>query len=125
METMNDVLAFINKAIDNNYKLEAYSGVSSDDCIKIFGENNIRVQFNLLSEEETLVVSVNDRDLYFNNSICINDLTDEEILSFKLITVKAKKYSDYLTKKYLNNFFRNDEGDTRPKDINDLDNEDD
>lgn len=112
--TTNDVIAFIKKAMQNNLKIRNclfFNGAL--DIIDNNSENKIYIEL----ESDSLRITTK------SGEFCINDLTEKDILQFKLICEEVKSYQENCGIKDFNQFFKEDE--SRLSDINDLDDNDD
>jgi hypothetical protein len=126
MITMADIIAFIERAMKENFEIRTtYRDWSSD-----FKEYVINI-YN--SDEDLFVIqyseeSPNKKDNIIQISKGVLDwvdieVSDMDIALFKVEVLKAQEYSKNKVIEAFNNFF--DKEETRFKDINDLDNEDD
>ena len=127
MVTMNDIIAFIERAMKENLNIRTvYRNRGSN-----FGEYIINV-YN--SNEELFVIqylNTEESPNKKNNIIQISkglldwvdiEVSEMDIALFKVEILKAEKYSKNKVIEAFNNFF---EEDNKLKTINDLDNEDD
>lgn len=127
MVTMNDIIAFIERAMKENLNIRTvYRNRGSN-----FGEYIINV-YN--SNEELFVIqylNTEESSNKKNNIIQISkglldwvdiEVSEMDIALFKVEILKAEKYSKNKVIEAFNNFF---EEDNKLKTINDLDNEDD
>lgn len=111
--TMNDVIAFVKKAMQNNLKVRNclfYNGLEIMDTNL---ENKIYIELVF----DSLRITTKSGEFY------INDLTEKDILQFKLIYEEVKSYQENSGIRDFKQFFKEDE--SRPSDINDLDDNDD
>jgi hypothetical protein len=126
MITMADIIAFIERAMKENFEIRTtYRDWSSD-----FKEYVINI-YN--SDEDLFVIqyseeSPNKKDNIIQISKGVLDwvdieVSDMDIALFKVEVLKAQEYSKNKVIEAFNNFF--DKEETQFKDINDLDNEDD
>lgn len=116
MVTMNDVIAFVEKAIDKRiyiYTCE-YFGSEIDITIRHKVKDDSYMEFLLYSENTLAVISLNGR-------FEIKNLTEKEVLEFKILAEKCKEYKKVRGLEDFNTFFKEDNKLTT---INDLDNED-
>ncbi len=109
MIMMNDVIAFVDKAIKYNMYIE------TDGECSITVINNDKL-VNFLLEEDYVSVKT-------DNGIMDFDITDKEGFQFKVLIENCVEYCEEKAFEDFNNFFK--EEDSKPTDINDLDNEDD
>ena len=120
MVTMNDIVAFVEKAMRNNLNIEAYetqyNDGSQDNDIVIHLENDY-FRFNLYTYGKTQYLTIY-KDL---NSFKIPNISELDIANFRLLVLKAKEYSENKVLESFNNFFSNEEKNI----INDLDDEND
>ena len=118
MITIDDIFAFIEKAIKKELDISTdYDEGSGYYSINIFKDNSC-ISFRLYSISKIIRIYCIGK----TNSFCIKDISLEDIINFKSITIKADKYSTNKSIEYFNNFFKNKEDKLT---INDLDNEDD
>ena len=110
--TMNDVISFINTAMQKELIMEGYVDIP---------------QITVLENEAAILFRLQKKGLYIinrrYNSVCIEDLSEKEVAEFKLMITKVKEYSQNKLRNYFWNFF--DDKDEKSFTIDDLDNEDD
>ena len=122
--TIKDIVAFIQTAVYRNCKILVdvynYSEFSIYSVLIKYGENKIyfRLNQNEITIEKEITI---DNDT--SNKICIKEFSELEKTNLILEILKAKEYSENKTYEYFTNFFNEDN--TRPTDINDLDDKDD
>jgi len=120
MVTMNDIIAFVEKAMECNFNVKVWGECGEIDVVQKNPDNPDK-RIEIRSEDNSFkAISINT---YGFNHYIINNLTELEIASFKLLFAKAKEYSTNKTLEYFNNFFK--EEDSKLKDINDLDDKED
>ena len=116
---MNDIIAFIDKAMDKDYLV--YTDISKD-CY-------IMITINCSSDDNFLIGFTYAKLFDGTNSFTISkhrfnqveiELTESDILKFELEALKVKEYSKNKLINYFNDFFKKD---SKVIDINDLDNE--
>jgi len=123
MVTMNDVIAFIEKAMKENLDIETrirepkeynqyliYIGFNKEKCvtIEVFSDKYNRRYIELRKTAlDPLTIEISEMD----------------VALFKVEFLKIQEYSKNKVIEYFNNFFDTDEA--KPTTINDLDNEDD
>lgn len=131
MVTMNDVIAFIEKAMKENLDIVTSNVEYSD-----FG-NVERNKFNTdytvcvwYSDRKYIKIIVNSKNNRFTiqllkelSDIVSIETTEIDVALFKVEFLKVQEYSKNKVIEYFNNFFDTDEA--KPTTINDLDNEDD
>ena len=118
MITLNDVINFIQKAIDKNLEITVnrnyisiYKSRFYKDCFEISFDDN----------EEKIILYI---DCFFNdNGYKIILENNEDILKWKLFIENIKHYYHNCIENKFYNFFKED--DNKPVDINDLDDEED
>lgn len=112
MVTMNDVIAFVRKAMENKFYVSTYFEglhISSEDKDKkrfidiSVGTNKIKIDTN-------------------SGRFFIKNLTEKELLQYNLLIEDVKSYMEQRGLEDFVNFFKDE--DKKVKDINDLDNED-
>lgn len=122
-----DIIAFINKAMDTDCKISIYLSESINNNLYIYREIS-------KDEVKTRNISWNEKDskLYINltggmvtnNSDYVIEISNKkDILKWKTLIEDVIEYCHYKLELELNNFFNKE--DNRPKDINDLDDEND
>ena len=122
--TMNDIIAFIEKAMKENLNIRTIHR----EC----GSNLEEYVINIYNSDEELFVihylhtDLNEKD----NTVQISkglldwvdiEVSDMDIALFKVETLKAEKYSKNKVIEAFNNFFEKDN--SKPKTIDDLDND--
>ena len=117
--SMNDIIAFIDKAMDKNHIVHANVSKNHYVIISIYNDFNDHcslIQFRYLKceDEESFVI-----DRRHSSDIEI-EFTESDILKFELEALKVKEYSKNKLIDYFNDFFKKD---SKVIDINDLDNE--
>lgn len=110
---MNDVIAFVKKAMQNNLKIRNCLFFNGLEIIDINSDNKIYIEL----EFDSLRITTKSGEFF------INDLNEKEILQFKLINEEVKSYQENYGIRDFKQFFKEDE--SRPSDINDLDDNDD
>ena len=110
--TMNDVIAFVKKAMQNNLKIRNCLFFNLD-IIDINSENRIGIDL----EFDKLRINTKSGEFF------IDDLNKKDILQYKLICEEVKSYQENNGIRDFKQFFKEDE--SRPSDINDLDDNDD
>lgn len=111
--SMNDVIAFIEKAMKNNLDIN----VMSNEGLRIYKSESEYITFWLL--ENVLAI---DKPKY-NNEYRIENISELDLSAYKYLCAKTKEYSINKALNYFNTFF--EEIDSKPRNINDLNNEDD
>ena len=116
---MNDIIAFIDKAMDKNYIV----------CADIDKNYYVMITINCSSDEDFLIGFRYARLCDGTKSFIMSkrrfneveiEFTESDILKFELEALKVKEYSKNKLIDYFNDFFRKD---SKVIDINDLDNE--
>ena len=128
MITMADIIAFIEKAMKENLNIRTTH--------RKWGSNLEEYAINVYNSDEELFViqylNTEEKPSKKNNVIQISkglldwvdiEVSEMDIALFKVEVLKAQEYSKNKVIEAFNNFF--DKEETRFKDINDLDNEDD
>lgn len=111
--SMNDIIAFVKKAMNKNFKVEySFGGISIYN-----NKKEIRIVRGYCNAEQTLIIITN------NGKTHELEMFEEDVLKWKLLTIECKSYQNNKAIKDFNNFF--DDEDSKPTTINDLDNEDD
>lgn len=111
--TMDDVIAFVKKAIQNNLKVRNCLFYNGLEIIDANSENKIYIEL----ESDNLRITTKSGEFY------VNDLTEKDILQFKLVYEEVKSYQENNGIKDFKQFFKEDE--SKLSDINDLDDNDD
>ena len=127
MVTMNDIIAFIERAIKENLNIRTthrnWGSNLEEYVINIYNSNEDLFVIQYLSNNKE---SVNGK----SNSIQISkglldwvdiEVSDMDIALFKVEVLKAEKYSKNKVIEAFNNFFEKD--DSKPTTIDDLDND--
>lgn len=110
MVTMNDIIAFVEKAMKQNLYVHNYFEGT-------FVEKN--------NNKITISKSINDKDILITTNsgrFHVKNLTEKEILQYNLLRENVKLYMEDRGIEEFENFFKDEEN--KVKDINDLDNED-
>ena len=115
MVTMNDIVAFVEKAMEHNLNMYV-----SGSYIKIFGRDDKNLEIWCFSEDTNRSIIIEQAGL---NSYAINNLSDLEYSTYEYLCARVKEYSRNKTLEYFNNFFKEEE--SKLKDINDLDDKED
>lgn len=111
---MNDIVAFVEKAMENNLKMCAVN----NDMIKIYKNPNESIKFWYFKNQISIKV-----EICYLNMYEINNLNDLDISTFEYLCARVKDYSQNKTLEYFNTFFKDEE--FQFKDINDLDDKED
>lgn len=111
--SMNDVIAFIEKAMENNLDINMMSNVD----LTIYESESKYITFWLSSENILAITKPRC------NEYRIENISELDLSTYKYLCAKVKEYSKNKILKYFNTFF--EEIDSKPRTINDLDNEDD
>ena len=128
MVTMNDIIAFIERAMKENLNIRTthrkWGSNLEEYAINVYNSDEELFVIQYLNTEESL----NKKDNIIQISKGVLDwvdieVSDMDIALFKVEVLKAQEYSKNKVIEAFNNFF--DKEETRFKDINDLDNEDD
>ena len=120
MVTMNDVIAFVEKAIECNFNVRVWGRYGEIDISQENSDKYIEIRPEWKEEDSFEAISINKPGF---NYYVIDNLTEIEIASFKFLCAKVKEYSVNRTLEYFNNFFK--EEDSKLRDINDLDDKED
>lgn len=114
MITMDDIIAFIERAMKKKFEIE-----SGYNCIEVSYENKT-IEFiqGHNCDKEVLVLRTDH-----SGKTHELEITKEDILKWKLLQIECANYQNEIAIEAFNNFF--DKEEARFKDINDLDNEDD
>lgn len=112
---VNDIIDFVHKAIQKNLRIESsfgYITIQNDkkDINFIIGHND--------NKQQVLVIRTTNSGKTYEL-----ELTEEEILKWKLLKIECYNYQNDIAIKEFYTFF--DDEDSKPTTINDLDNEDD
>ena len=108
--TFKDVIAIISLAMKNEYDINVNGGLMVD----IFKNEDEWIELRL-NNLKTLYVETSNE-----GKLLIKDLTEAEILQYKLMIEDLKKYSESKCISFINNFFPKEPAKTN---INDLDDE--
>lgn len=117
---MNDIVAFVEKAMECNFNVKVWGECGEIDITQKNPDKHIEIRSMWTEDNSFEAISINT---YGFNHYIIDNLTELEIASFKLLFAKAREYSTNKTLEYFNNFFK--EEDSKLKDINDLDDKED
>ena len=127
MITMTDIIAFIERAMKENFEIRTtyrdWDSHFKEYIINIYNSNEDLFVIQYYTKE-----SLNKKDNIIQISKGLLDwvdieVSDMDIALFKVEVLKAQEYSKNKVIEAFDNFF--DKEETRFKDINDLDNEDD
>lgn len=101
-----DVVAFIRKAMDNGMRVNG-------DCFRVFiyTENNRSWHINFRLYEKTILIETTYGDYEIS-------ISKKEHLEFEVLIEEIKHYQQQKALEFFNNFFKED---SKPTDINDLD----
>lgn len=116
MITTNNIIDLIQEAISRNKVI--YTSKLGDDYRIVIMEGYDKIAIYYQHKDKSLIINYNQYD---NIEIKLSELG---LAKFKLSLVEAREYSKNKTAEGVTNFFIKDV-DSRPKDINDLDNDDD
>lgn len=109
MVMMNDVIAFVRKAMENKFYVSTYF-----EGLHISSENKV-IDISV-RRDKTVLIDTNSGRFF------IKDLTEKELLQYSLLIEDVKSYVEQRGLEDFANFFKDE--DKKVKDINDLDNED-
>lgn len=114
MVTMNDIIAFVRKAMENKLYVSTYFeglhiSLEIEDAKKRFIDISININ-------KTVQINTNSGRFFIEN------LTEKELLQYNLLIEDVKSYMEQRGLEDFANFFKDE--DKKVKDINDLDNED-
>jgi len=113
--SMNDIIDLIKESIKRKLKIECnFRSITIYNKEKVI---NITRGFN--GHEEVLVIKTANN---FGKTKEL-ELSEEDVLKWKLLEIECKNYQNDMALKDFSSFFEEDNN--IPKDINDLDNEDD
>ena len=128
MVTMNDIIAFIERAMKENLNIRTTH--------RKWGSNLEEYAINVYNSDEELFViqylNTEEKPSKKNNAIQISkglldwvdiEVSEMDIALFEVEVLKAQEYSKNKVIEAFNNFFNTDKA--KPTTINDLDNEDD
>jgi len=120
MVTMNDIIAFIERAMKENFNIQTFIKDYSklEYSIEIFNNDEYLV-FRAYSDSNSNHIQIIKE---YSNDVNI-EISDIDIALFKVEVLKAQEYSKNKVIEYFNNFFEKDS--SKLTTINDLDNEDD
>ena len=118
MVTMNDIISIVRKSIERKFRIESgYGFINIDNgTIKlcfICGYKYYNHNKNVLS----IRTSNNGKSPEI-------ELSEEDMLRWKLLNIECNNYQNEVAINDINNFF-SEEDDSKPTTINDLDSEDD
>ena len=111
MVTMNDVIAFVRKAMDNKFYVSTYY-----EGLHISTEGKKVIDISVVRINKTAQIDTNFGRFFIKN------LTEKELLQYNLLAEDVKSYMEQRGLEDFANFFKDE--DKKVKDINDLDNED-
>ena len=128
MVTMNDIIAFIERAMKENFNIRTSHREWNSDfeeyVISIYNSNEELFVIQYLSTKENL--NKKDNIIQISKGL-LNwvdiEVSEMDIALFKVEVLKAEKYSKNKVIEAFNNFFEKDS--SKLTTINDLDNEDD
>ena len=112
--TMNDIVAFVEKAMENNLKICTWKS----DMIKVYQDSYENIGFWYSKQQKSIKIEVCHLDMYE-----IHNLNDLDTSTFEYLCARVRNYSQNKTLEYFNNFFKDEE--SKFKDINDLDDKED
>ena len=116
MMRMNDIVSFINKAMDRGLKFDLLEWSNDTNpitqTITITKDVNNKISFILDFLKKDLHIQGNSLG-YF-----IKDLSEYDMLSFRTAYLRAYSYLERYTESYFNGFFKEE---IRPTNIDDLD----
>ena len=117
MVTMNNILAFVKKAMNDNLDISTFKDeTTSYFTIEIKGENKYcEVR---LYDKNTIIIYLSGL-----NNICIKNIPEQDLLLFKLLFLEAEEYSNNKSLEYFNNFFKKEEN--KEIKVDDLDDDED
>lgn len=113
MVTMNDIVAFVEKAMENNMEL-AKSDFFNEITI-YFPSYDVNIW---KSNKNQLTIHIGRLNPYI-----IDNLSDLDCATYEYLCATVKEYSQNKTLEYFNNFFKDEE--SKVTDINDLDDKED
>jgi hypothetical protein len=123
MVTMNDVIAFIEKAMKENLNIQTctvkYDGVECCYMVYVWNNDEKYINIAITSTGNKFTIQLLKKSLDAVNI----ETTEMDVALFKVEFLKVQEYSKNKVIEYFNNFFNSDEA--KPTTINDLDNEDD
>lgn len=109
--TMNDVIAFVKKAIQNDLKVDIFiNNISISDA-----NTGNEVSIDLNGDE----LNIETKSGFFT----IENLSNKEILQYTVLCEDVRSYQENKGIREFKLFFKEDE--SKPSDINDLDDNDD
>lgn len=117
-----DIISFIEKAIKNNLNIKTTVrnwGETSEVNITIYKDDDVYsgIYIQHFSDKNHISLSVTRNYLDWVDV----EVSEIDIAKFKLEVLKAREYSKNKVIDYFNNFFKEE---SKPADINDLDNDD-
>ena len=120
MMTMNNVIAFIKKAMDNNLDISTIHSSCEEYGIEILINNNDtnRKYCNIRYFENSIIIHLGCN----SNNIYIKDISKQDLLLFKLLFLDVEEYSNKKSLEYFNNFFKKE--DDKQIGVDDLDDDD-
>ena len=116
MVTTNNIVSFVDTAINRGLDIEFLEWKNDDNHyisqnVKIIKDNNNEIIFQLDYLNNKLTIGGKCKGYVIEN------LSEHDILSFRMVCIRVKKYVERNTESYFNNFFK----DNKPTDIDDLD----
>ena len=120
MVTMNDIIAFVEKAMECNFNVKVWGEYGEIDIIQKNPDKYIEIKPEWIERGTFKTIYINKPEL---NYYTLNNLTELEVASFKFLCARVREYSINKTLEYFNNFFKEEE--SKLKDINDLDDKED
>ena len=116
-KTMNDIIAFIEGAMKRDFQMEVFVSEKKDfSIIYIYNHNNDYIEIR--QDRCNLCFLTRRLDPY-----CIENLSEIDILNFKMVLLKAKEYSKNKTLQFFDEFL-GEEPSKKITNINDLDDND-
>ena len=112
MVTMNDVIAFVEKAMENNLDIKVMSNVD----LKIYKSDGEHIIFWLLGHDLAI-------DKPRCNEYRIENISELDLSAYNYLLARVKEYSINKTLEYFDTFFK--EENSKLTDINDLDDKED
>lgn len=119
MVTMNNILAFVKKAMNDDLNISTFKDETisySTYIIEIKGEN--RYCEIRLCDKNIIIISMPGL-----NNIYIKNIPEQDLLLFKLLFLEVKEYSNNKSLEYFNSFFKNEEN--KEVKVDDLDDDED
>lgn len=127
MVTMNDIIAFIERAMKENLNIRTTHrewGSFEEYVIDIYNSNEDLFVIQYLSNKESPDKKINSIQISKGLLDWVDiEISEMDIALFKVEVFKAQEYSKNKVIEAFNSFFEEEEN--SPKTINDLDNEDD